>query len=305
MLSDAYAKNDAASSQVNAVLSPTKARNSNLTIMKARATRVPAGCVPPSLQASSDVAATSTSDVSVAFGACTTAELSSDALRETTDAMKIISVIPVSTSPAETESEIGSNKLRAAIPSSSRLAKSIASSPTSTNIHTTPNEEEKAKDDFQQADCRFIKKPWDDLYAQLVTFYQDNGAAYDVPEDEFELHLWLKQQKDQYQSKTLGYLTNTSELTIGRFEKLKNIGVFRADDRYEEYNTKDRLWHIMFAALCKFKEKTGHFEGSGPDDPISIWVRNQRWECHSMMYNCGSKYPNEQFNAEKMMKLDR
>ena len=290
---------DAPSIRVKSVTTPSEAAAHDVATVKARA-RTAAGYVPPSTKTSNDKATTCISVGGVNPGACTTTEsvhVAATTGRPTTESTMTISVIPVSRELAKSEAH--TKRLQALIPTSSELAKSI------TGITGNKSNCNKGEDRVKQVNGRFIEKPWDQLFSRLFTYHQANGGDCDVPEGDFELHLWVKQQKEQYHLKQLGKLPHTSELTSTRFEKLKSIGVFGDKERYEVLNTNDRLWYTMFAALCKSTIKLGHFEGNGPDDPISIWVRNQRWECYSMVYNLASRYPNEQFNAEKMRLLDR
>jgi len=297
-VSTEYSATDSASTRVESVTTSSEAERISVAVMKAQA-RAFAGYVPPSTKASNDKATTCTSSGGVNPDARTTAAsvyVAATTGWPTTESTMTISVIPVSAALAR--SETYNKRLQAVIPTSSELAKSITGS---TGSRSNCN---KGEDRVEQVNGRFIEKPWDQLFSRLFTYHQANGGDCDVPEEDFELHLWVKQQKEQHHLKQLGKLPHTSELTSARFEKLKSIGVFGDEERYEVLNTNDRLWYTMFAALCESTIKLGHFEGNGPDDPISIWVRNQRWECYSMVYNLASRYPKEQFNAEKMRLLD-
>jgi superfamily II DNA or RNA helicase len=109
-----------------------------------------------------------------------------------------------------------------------------------------------------------LGSPWDERFGALMRFKEKTGhcnvSSY-YPENHV-LGIWLEGQRRKYRE---------GKLHQKRVEKLETIGVV-----WDPLSSK---WEEMFAALCKYKEKTGHCNVPArfPEDPVlSTWVSTQR-----------------------------
>ena len=155
-----------------------------------------------------------------------------------------------------------------------------------------------------------IEKSWDHHFHRLCEYKTKHKTA-EVPEDQYNLYMWLQEQKEQYHQKQMGSLPEGSELTLGRFQKLKSLGVFDDKDQFVELSLNDKRWTQMFQRLIKYKEEKGDFEGYGykyhRDDPkyLSQWVFEQRCECSNLLHRKNLLNQKDPFTNERKRKLDR
>lgn len=259
--------------------------------VKARA-RVSAGYVLPSDAAGSGTAAASTT--STTKPTATSKPTKMGTVKSTMMSNQgpegvLVSVVPDSTVPMESSGIETNKKLQVIIP---------------TNLAKTSTSGKKQAQKSEQTNGRCIESSWDSRFNDLFAFHKRHGHS-NVPEGAFNLHLWVREQKDQYNLRQLGKLPKGSEMNQARFEKLKDLGVFGRDERYQELHCNDQVWHTNFDALCKFKAKHGHFDGDSFHPHLSEWVYRQRWEYYNWKHDHPSWFPTDPLTDERRMKLDR
>jgi hypothetical protein len=125
---------------------------------------------------------------------------------------------------------------------------------------------------------------WEQRLEELKQFKLQHGHT-DVPIDYPHLGIWVLNQR-----------FNLQDMPKERIDKLDEIGFTW---NYNTRSSNEKAWNAKYQKLLAYIRKHGHANVPKSNEPLSCWVRKQRYE-----YSKFIKKKKSQINRERINKLN-